>query len=221
MVFLHETHGYFYLAVKLGKKIKHIKALGKISKEQAIKKLEEWNKQLEKPLEPKSIYRTIVLDPPWLIDKISRRVRPNQKKMDYTTMTLEEIKNFSLKKFVSSDGAHIYLWTTQKHLQDAFEVLDAWGVKYQCLLTWIKNVGITPFSWMYSTEFVLFGRIGHLDLIRKGIRTDFQAKVREHSRKPNEFYEIVKRASPDPRIDIFSREKREGFDSYGYETNKF
>lgn len=74
---------------------------------------------------------------------------------------------------------------------------------------------------MFSTEFVLFGMIGNLAVIRKGVRTDFKGKVREHSRKPDEFYEIVKRVSPDPRIDIFSREKRVGFDQYGDEPDKF
>jgi N6-adenosine-specific RNA methylase IME4 len=74
---------------------------------------------------------------------------------------------------------------------------------------------------MYSTEHVLFGTVGNLPIIRKGIRLDFKAKVREHSRKPDEFYEIVKRASADPRIDIFSREKRDGFDQWGIEVGKF
>jgi len=74
---------------------------------------------------------------------------------------------------------------------------------------------------MYSTELVLFGRVGTLDLLKKGLRLDFSAKVREHSRKPDEFYELVRKASPEPRIDVFSREKRKGFDQHGNETNKF
>ena len=196
---------------------KSICALGKITKAEAEKKL----KQLESQLTIKPIYRTIVIDPPWEIEKIERKVRPKQKVMDYKMMSLEEIMRFPLQKFISEDGCHVYLWATQKHLQDAFKVLRVWGVKYQCLLTWVKNVGFTPFSFMYSTEFVLFGMVGNLSLIRKGVRTDFKAKVREHSRKPDEFYDIVKRVSPEPRIDIFSREKRGGFDSYGYEVGAF
>ena len=191
--------------------------LGKIPKADADESLA----QFERELATEPIYRTIVLDPPWPMKKSLRTVRPNQTNMDYKMMTLNEIKRFPLHKFISPDGCHVYLWTTQSHLRDAFDVFKAWGVDHHCTLTWIKDVGFTPFSFMFSTEFVLFGMIGNLALIRKGVRTDFKGKVREHSRKPDEFYEIVKRVSPDPRIDIFSREKRDGFDQFGYQTDCF
>jgi N6-adenosine-specific RNA methylase IME4 len=216
-MFLKKIGDYYYIVEKVKGKFRYLKSLGKISKEEANKSLEKWKARLE----IKGIYRTIIIDPPWKIDKIPRKVRPNQKEMDYKMMSIEEIKEFPLNKFVSPDGCHVYLWTTHKHLPDAFEVLKAWNVKYQCLLVWLKNVGITPFSFMYSTELILFGTIGHLSLIKKGVRLDFKAKVREHSRKPDEFYKIVRQVSPEPRIDIFSREKREGYDSYGHETDKY
>ena len=191
------------------------------------------NKYLPQPKErekielPEGKYRTLVVDPPWKTEKILREVRPNQVEMDYLLLTAEEIRDFRDKKgkaipdLFNLNGCHVYLWTTHKHLPDALEILKAWGVKYQCVLTWIKNVGMTPYSWMYSTELVLFGRVGNLDLLKKGERLDFYGKVREHSRKPDEFYELVKKVSPAPRIDVFSREKREGFDQYGNEPNKF
>lgn len=220
-MYLRCVKGNFYICKRVKKGDKwgeeYLKSLGPIEREKAEKEL----KQFEAEIEINPIYRTIVIDPPWEIEKIPRKVRPKQIEMDYKTMSVEEIKKFPLRKFVSEDGCHAYLWTTHKHLPDAFEVFEAWGVKYQCLLTWNKNVGITPFSWMYSTELVLFGNIGNLSLIKKGERLDFYGKVREHSRKPDEFYELVKRVSPEPRIDIFSREKREGFDQWGDETTKF
>lgn len=209
-------------------KTKYLKNCGYISQ----KKAEQEKNFFEKQLEIKPIYRTIVIDPPWPMKKIPRKVRPNQKgggydgrkkgkTIAYHLMSIEDIKKFPLQKFVSKDGAHIYLWTTHKYLPTAFQILNSWGVNYQCTLTWVKNVGITPFSFMYSTEFVLFGQIGNLSLIRKGIRTDFKAKVQGHSVKPDEFYKTVRRVSPEPRIDIFNRRKIEGFDSYGYEAGKF
>lgn len=225
MVFLHNNRGYYYVSVKVKRdgcwRLKHIKSLGQITQKEAEKHLQGWKKRIPPNTKIKPIYRTIVIDPPWPMEKIPRKVRPNQIDMDYDTMSIEEIKGFPLKSFVSGDGCHLYLWTTHKHLPSAFEVLKAWGVNYQCLLTWVKNVGITPFSWMYSTELVLFGGIGNLSLIKKGVRLDFNDKVREHSRKPDKFYEIVKRVSPEPRIDIFSREKRQGFDQYGYGWEEF
>lgn len=184
------------------------------------KLLSQPRKQVDVPL-PEGKYRTIVIDPPWPIEKILREVRPNQISLDYPTMTLEEIEALPVPKLAYEDGCHIYLWTTHKYLPMAFKVLDAWGANYECLLTWVKNVGITPFSWMYSTEHCLFARIGNLPLLKLGKRLDFEAKVREHSRKPDEFYNLVKEVSPEPRIDMFSREKRESFAQYGNELSRF
>jgi len=127
---------------------------------------------------------------------------------------------FPLKQLMADD-CHVYLWTTHKFLPITFEIFREWNVKYECLLTWVKNVGFTPFSWMYSTEHVLFGRVGSLELLKMGERLDFQAKVREHSRKPDEFYQLVKRVSPEPRIDVFAREKHDGFETWGNEPDKF
>lgn len=170
---------------------------------------------------PKGKYHTIVVDPPYPMEKILREVRPNQEsELDYRIMSIDEIKAFPIKQLMADD-CHVYLWTTHKFLPIAFEIFKSWNIKYQCLLTWVKNVGFTPYSWMYSTEHVLFGRVGNLELLKIGERVDFSAKVREHSRKPNEFYELVRRVSPEPRLDLFAREKHEGFDIWGNEVNKF
>ena len=169
---------------------------------------------------PTNKYRTIVIDPPWPIKKIQRDVRDMQSSIDYPTMKIEDIINLPVGE-KAFDNCHIYLWSTHKFLPHAFGILEMWGFKYQCLLTWVKNVGMTPFSWMYSTEHCLFGRKGNLKLLKLGERLDFNAKVREHSRKPDEFYNLVKRVSPEPRIDIFSREKRDGFDQFGDEEGWF
>jgi len=175
---------------------------------------------------PTGKYSCLVVDPPWQMQKIERDVRPNQVEFDYPTMSEEELKAFPLPDFSAGD-CHLYLWTTQKHLPLALRLAEHWGFTYQCLMTWIKNVGFTPFSWMYSTEHVLFCRKGSLPLLELGKRLDFEgdigikAKVREHSRKPDEFYQLVREVSPGPRLDVFSREKRDGFEQYGNEVEKF
>lgn len=183
--------------------------------------VQERNEQLrEKGVElPTETYACLVVDPPWTMQKIEREERPNQFGFDYPTMTEEELKSFQLPN--TGDNCHLYLWTTQKHLPSALRLAEHWGFKYQCLMTWVKNVGFTPFSWMYSTEHVLFCTKGSLPLLAIGKRLDFGGKVREHSRKPDEFYEIVRAVSPEPRIDVFSREKRDGFDQYGNEVEKY
>lgn len=193
---------------------------------QIIRKVKAREKELE-PVgetgEPKEkFYKALIIDPPWPVKKIERDERPDQGKiLDYPVMSIEQIKELPILKWANPNGCHVYLWTTHKFLPIAFEVFEKWEVNYECLLTWVKNVGFTPFSWMYSTEHSLFGRIGNLPLLKKGERLDFKAKVREHSRKPDEFYDKIKIVSPEPRLDLFSREKRSGFDQYGDEINKF
>ena len=167
-------------------------------------------------------YRCIVIDPPWPIQKIQRDVRPMQGRvLDYPIMSIEEIAALPVLKQADPGGCHLYLWVTHKYLPEGLRLLEHWGFRYQCVMTWVKNIGFTPFSWMYSTEHVLFGRLGSLDLLRVGMRLDFQGKVREHSRKPDEFYDLVREASPGPRLEMFGREQREGFEVWGNEPDRF
>jgi N6-adenosine-specific RNA methylase IME4 len=119
---------------------------------------------------------------------------------------------------VALDNCHIYLWVTHKYLPAGLDLLKAWGFNYQCVMTWRKNVGITPFSWMYDTEHVLFGRRGDLKLQRLGLRLSFEAPVQGHSVKPGVFYDRVIAASPGPRVEMFSRRERDGFTAWGNEV---
>lgn len=207
-------------AIKIAQAVKQFPDFASWKSGQLI--LTEYKRRTVKPTPlPADRYRTIVVGPPWPMEKILRNVAPNQSDMDYPTMTIEQIKGLPIPKLALEDGCHIYLWTTHKFLPVAFEIYHEWDVKYECLLTWVKNVGFTPFSWMYSTEHCLFGRVGRLPLLQQGKCLDFEGKVREHSRKPDEFYQLVRWVSPEPRIDIFSRERREGFEQYGDECARF
>jgi N6-adenosine-specific RNA methylase IME4 len=171
------------------------------------------------PNPPEGEYRTIVIDPPWPMEKIEREVRPHQAApLDYWPMPLDELQALRLP---AAPDCHLYLWTTHRFLPAALALAEAWGFTYQCVLTWIKNVGMTPYSWMYSTEHAVFARRGSLDLLVKGRRLDFSAKVRQHSRKPDEFYQLVREVSPSPRLDMFSREARDGFAQWGNEPGRF
>ena len=176
---------------------------------------------IPKPSVPETIgkYRTIVIDPPWEMKKIVREVRPNQDVFDYPTMTVEEIKNIKLPV---DNESHIYLWTTQKYLPFALDILKAWGARYMFTMVWHKNGGFQPIGLpQYNCEFVVFGKIGTLSFDdTKAFNTCFDADRREHSRKPDEFYNVIRRVSPPPRIDMFSREKRDGFDQWGNEVDK-
>jgi N6-adenosine-specific RNA methylase IME4 len=182
-------------------------------------------KAIESIPPPTGAYRTFVVDPPWPMEKIERDVRPMQAGFDYPTMDEDSLMAWAHENLIPcvdpDSGAHLYLWTTHKHLPMALRLAAAWGFNYECLMTWVKNVGFTPFSWMRSTEHVIFARRGGLPLQTMGLRLDFQADVRQHSRKPDVFYERVAAASPGPRLDMFARERHEGFDNWGNEADLF
>jgi len=164
---------------------------------------------------PKKKYKTIVIDPPWDIKLISRRVRPKQKAMPYKTMTLDEIKSLPIQE-LADDNCHIYLWTTHHWLPKAFEVLEAWGFKYNCLLTWDKTDGFCPFGFMWSTEFCLFS-MRKLKMKKIGVKTIFKENHSVHSRKPQIFFNIVEKVSHSPYLEMFARKPRHGWDSWGDE----
>lgn len=167
---------------------------------------------------PTKKYKIIVVDPPWNISKIQRKVRPNQVEMDYKTMSLEEIKSLEINK-ISDENSVCFLWTIQKYLKDAFDVLEEWGFKYQRVLTWDKQNGMSLFGFHHRTEFVLFGYKGKIEMYpkRKTIPTYFQFKSPRHSAKPDEFYKLIE-VFGEPRIDVFARKQRVGWDCWGDEV---
>jgi len=173
----------------------------------------------ETPPTPDGRYRCIVLDPPWPMEKIERTERAHQgDTLDYPIMSLEEIADLPMPDLVDPSGCHVYLWVTHRFLPDGLDLFEHWGVRYQCVMTWVKPTGITPYSWMYNTEHVLFGRIGSLRLERMGLKLAFEAPVVRHSQKPDVFYDLVREASPEPRLELFARTTREGFVVWGNEV---
>ncbi len=171
---------------------------------------------------PKGQYKTIVIDPDWPIKKIHRDTIPQGIDLDYKgdRMSLDSIKNMEIP---AADNSHLFLWTTQKYLPISFEIIETWGFKYIFTMVWHKKGGFQPFNLpQYNCEFALYGRKGSPEFTEtKNFFTCFNGKRREHSRKPKEFYDLIRRVCPEPRIDIFSREKREGFESWGDENGKF
>lgn len=164
-------------------------------------------------------YDVIVVDPPWPVKKIVRKVRPNQKpELDYRTMTLVEIKNLPVNS-IASDNSVLFLWTTQAFLQSSFDVMAGWGFKYQRLLTWDKANGVCFFGFHHRTEFCLFGYRGRIEMYpkRKAIPTLIQGKSEKHSAKPDEFYLLLDRL-PGRKIDVFARKQRDGWSVWGDEV---
>lgn len=166
-------------------------------------------------------YKTIVIDPPWPVDFVKRKERPNQKSMPYSTMSLQEIYDFPINNYADDECA-LFLWTTQRFLHDSFHILDKWGFKYNSTLTWDKNDGMCMFGVRRRTEFVLFGYKGKINFFSSGtpIESFFYEKLKRNSEKPRIFYDMILKRFSEPRIDIFSRKKHFGFDSFGNEAEE-
>lgn len=164
-------------------------------------------------------YKIIVIDPPWEVKKIIRRVRPKQKaSLDYKTMAIEEIKKLDIPS-ISDENSVIFLWTIQAYLPYSFDLLKNWGFKYQRVLTWDKQNGMCLFGFHHRTEFVVFGYKGKIEMYprRRAIPTVFSGKSDRHSAKPDNFYDLVS-VFGKPRIDLFARKQRRGWDVWGDEV---
>ena len=161
---------------------------------------------------PNKKYQIIVIDPPWGIKKIIKRVRPNQVDMDYPMLTVDKIVKLPVKSISDEKNCIIFLWTIDKYLYDSKDILEKWGFKYHLTMAWDKTNGLAMYGFNRQTEFVLVGFMGTQEAYpaRKTVRTSFTAKSLYHSAKPDSFYEMLEVLPHNPRIDLFARKERNG-----------
>ena len=160
----------------------------------------------------------IVIDPPW---DYGREYEPDNSRVanPYPGMSIEEIKNISIP---AKDDSLIWLWTTHKFLPIAFEILDKWGFEYKGVLTWDKAQMGMGYWLRMQCEFCLLGVKGNPVWDVRDLRDIFQEKGREHSRKPEAFYESINTHFPYmSKLEYFSRQKRDGWEVYGNEIDKW
>jgi len=161
---------------------------------------------------PGQKYHCIVIDPPWSPDDEGDVDQMGWAQPTYVTMPLADIEALPVGED-AEDGCHIYLWITNRSLPKGFGLLRAWGFRYITTLCWWKpGLGVGNY-FRNNTEHVLFGIHGSLPLVAQDIGTRFEAARGPdgHSSKPEEFYDIVRRASPGPRAEWFGRRERDGF----------
>ncbi len=175
----------------------------------------------------KGPYATILADPPWQFQNRTGKMAPEHKRLlRYPTMELKEILELPVSKLAAAKS-HLYLWVPNALLQEGLRVMEAWGFTYKSNLVWYKirkdggpdgrGVG---FYFRNVTELLLFGVRGSLRTLNPG-RTQvnlLSTRKREHSRKPDEIYDLIESCSPGPYLELFARFSRPGWHQWGNEN---
>lgn len=172
-------------------------------------------------------FATVLADPPWRFNNRTGKVAPEHRRLSrYDTMTTREIQELPVQDVVAED-AHLYLWVPNALIADGLRVMESWGFTYKSNLVWAKRrkdggpdgrgVG---FYFRNVTELVLFGVRGSMRTLQPGRRqvNIIETRKREHSRKPDELYDIIESCSPGPYLELFARYSRSGWSSWGVEA---
>ena len=174
------------------------------------------------PLEEMGKYATVVIDPPWPLPGIGLEKETGENiygPTPYAMMTIGDIRSLPISEVLLPD-AMVFCWTVNKWMPKTFDILGGWGLAYSFTMTWVKNGGIqTPVSPKFNAEWCIVGRRGKPQF--RDIKAFMTANVwtrGAYSEKPEEFYDLLRRVTPAPRLDIFNRRHIPGFDSWGDEA---
>lgn len=174
-------------------------------------------------------FKTVLADPPWRFVNRTGKMAPEHKRLNrYGTMTTDEICQLPVAE-VLDRTAHLYLWTPNALLPDALKVMAAWGFEYKSNIVWHKirkdggsdgrGVG---FYFRNVTEMILFGVRGPSPRTLAAGRRQVNfiaSRKREHSRKPDEQYEVIESCSPGPYLEMFARGTRAKWTYWGNQAN--
>ena len=178
----------------------------------------------------KGEYGTILADPPWRFANRTGKMAPEHRRLSrYTTLTFKDIEVIPVSE-IAAPNSHLYLWVPNALLPQGLEVMKCWGFQYKTNLIWHKirkdggpdgrGVG---FYFRNTTEIVLFGIKGNLRTLAPGRKqvNIIRAQKREHSRKPDELYDIIETCSPGPFLELFARGIRKNWDQWGNEVEDY
>jgi N6-adenosine-specific RNA methylase IME4 len=176
-------------------------------------------------------FSCLLADPPWQFQNRTGKIAPEHKRLSrYSTMGLGEIIALPIRDIVRP-VAHLYLWVPNALLLEGLKVMEAWGFKYKTNLVWHKvrkdggpdgrGVG---FYFRNTTELILFGVSGkNARTLAPGRRqvNVIKTRKREHSRKPDEIFDIIESCSPGPYLELFARGARPGWTSWGNQADDY
>lgn len=171
---------------------------------------------LSKLIEQNKKFSTIYADPPWKYDNQGTRSATNN---HYNTMTVENIAELPIKN-LTTENAHLHLWTTNAFLFESKKIMEAWGFEYKSCFVWVKpQMGIGNY-WRLSHEFLLFGLKGKQPFLDRGQKSWIEADRTKHSSKPQIVAEIIEKVSPTPYLELFGRKTRDKWTVWGNEIER-
>jgi N6-adenosine-specific RNA methylase IME4 len=136
----------------------------------------------------------------------------------YGTMTTKQILELPVKN-ICGKGCVLFLWATNPLLPEALETMKAWGFKYKTMITWHKERCKGMGYWFRGhTEHILVGVKGNVKAFRSLEHNIKKLPVEKHSKKPDEFRKMIDAVSFGNKIELFAREKHEGWDCWGNEV---
>jgi len=177
-------------------------------------------------------YRTIVADPPWHYDGFAggvgrggyfagsaEQVQVKVKPLPYSSLSVEAIAALPVGELADRDS-WLALWTTNRYLGAAFNVLAAWGFAYRQTLVWRKTGNPIPFGGTIAPnhcEFLLLAAKGSPGVVARQSSNVIEAqKPNVHSLKPSAALDLIEWSCPGPYVELFARAPRLGWDSWGY-----
>lgn len=171
------------------------------------------------------VYDLIMCDPPWRFKTRSAKgITAKGAGGQYQTMTFDDLAALEIP---AAENCLLWLWATNPMLPQAFELLSLWGFTFKTAGHWAKMTRHnkqafgTGYIFRCAGEPYLIGTKGKIKTTRS-VRSVVIGKVREHSRKPDEAYDAAERLIPDARrLDMFARERREGWASWGDQVDHF
>lgn len=172
-------------------------------------------------------YGALLVDPPWRFSNYSAKGEAKNPVAHYECMTTADLRAMPVGQLAAPDCALI-MWATAPLLPEAVALMAAWGFTFKSAGAWAKQSS-TGQKWAFGTgycfrsaaEFFLLGTIGKPRIKSRSVRNLIVAPVREHSRKPDDQYEMVEQLFDGPFAEVFSRANRPGWDSFGDEAGKF
>lgn len=187
---------------------------GKTSISHAYTKIKRQQKHDSPPPLPEGVFDVILADPPW------RYYLPLRGNPDghYSTMDFEKICDMEIP---TANDTILFLWATNPHLGEALEVIRSWGFDYVTNMAWVKDRWGTGYYLRGQHELLLIAKRGKMPPPVEEVRPSsvLQAPVREHSRKPDEVYDIIETLYPNRSyLELFARNDREGWTSWGVEV---